>query len=84
MVGTFGRRLYEPAGDAVGVVAADFAGVGVEHIDADLDFDLVFVEAMSVAERGSLWGRGHGHDAAFIRALSDGRRGRVLLGGRRS
>ena len=31
----------EPAGDAVGAVAADLAGVGVEHVDAvDLDLDL--------------------------------------------
>ena len=31
----------EPAGDAVGAVAADFAGVGMEHFDAvDLDLDL--------------------------------------------
>ena len=31
----------EPAGDAVGAVAADYAGVGVEHVDAvDLDLDL--------------------------------------------
>ncbi len=26
--------IDEPAGDAVGAVAADFAGVGVEYIDA--------------------------------------------------
>ena len=33
--------IDEPAGDAVGVVAADFTGVGVEHVDAvDLDLDL--------------------------------------------
>ena len=32
----------EPAGDAVGAVAADFAGVGMEHVHAvDLDLDLV-------------------------------------------
>ena len=32
----------EPAGDAVGVVAADFAGVGMEYIYAvDLDLDLI-------------------------------------------
>ena len=31
----------EPAGDAVGAVAADLAGVGMEDIDAvDLDADL--------------------------------------------
>ena len=31
----------EPAGDPIGTVAADFAGVGVEHVHAvDLDADL--------------------------------------------
>ena len=31
-------RVDEPAGDAIGAVAAHFAGVGVEHVDAvDLD-----------------------------------------------
>ena len=27
-------RIHEPACDAVGAVAADFAGVGMEHVDA--------------------------------------------------
>ena len=31
--------IDEPAGDAVSVVTADLAGVGVEHVDA-FDFDL--------------------------------------------
>jgi hypothetical protein len=34
--------IDEPAGDAVGAVAADFAGVGVEDIDA-VNFDLELV-----------------------------------------
>ncbi len=34
--------VNEPAGDAVGAVAADLAGVGVEDVDAvDLNLDLV-------------------------------------------
>ena len=34
----------EPAGDGIGVVAADLAGIGVEDVDAfDLDLDLALV-----------------------------------------
>ena len=37
----------EPAGDAVGAVAADFAGVGMEYVDAvDLDLDPVRLGAV--------------------------------------
>ena len=42
----------EPAGNAVGVVATDFAGVGVEHIDAvDLDLDLTLLRVEDVNVR---------------------------------
>src|SRR3546814_6386417 len=42
----------EPAGDAVGAVAADFAGLGVEHVHAvDLDADLFVVGGQDVDVR---------------------------------
>ena len=41
--------IDEPAGDAVGVVAADFAGVGVENVHAvDLDLDLTVLRVEDV------------------------------------
>ena len=43
--------IDEPAGDAVGVVASDFAGVGVENVhtvDLDLDLALLSVEDVDV------------------------------------
>ena len=44
----------EPGGDAVGVVGADVAGVGVEHVDAvDLDLDLAVLGAASSSMSGS-------------------------------
>ena len=42
----------EPTGDAIGVVATDFAGVGVEHIDAvDLDLDLILLRVEDINVR---------------------------------
>ena len=44
--------IDEPAGDAVGAVAADFAGVGVEYIHAvDLDLDLAVFRVEDVDVR---------------------------------
>ena len=46
--------IDEPAGDAVGAVAADFDGVGVEHVDAvDLDLNLARLGAV-VLDRDDL------------------------------
>ena len=43
--------IDEPAGDAVGVVATDFAGVGMEHVDAfyfNLDLTVLCIEDINV------------------------------------
>ena len=47
----------EPAGDAVGAVAADFAGVGMEHVHTiDLDLDLVGLAPLPSTEMISMSG----------------------------
>lgn len=54
--------VNEPAGDAVGAMAADLAGVGVEHVHAiDLDLELL----------GCTVGHGHGQDVDIRLAEDD-------------